>query len=141
MTHSQNIINCFNTTLKVIKTWDYPAGNYMFKVNNRNTRIRCELCSKLTIKRPERRRIYDPLKYLWWKVFAKFPISGFNLLIVSGTFQPFLACYELLPVVPFFISKTSQNVLTSKFTINQVHVDFIAKDCQRYYRVEQLKVG
>ena len=33
----------------------YPAGNYMFKVNNRNTRTRCEICSKLTIKTPERR--------------------------------------------------------------------------------------
>ena len=30
-----------------------PAGNYMFKVNNRNTR-RCETGSKLTIKTPER---------------------------------------------------------------------------------------
>ena len=27
----------------------------MFKVNNRNTRKRCELCSKLTVKTPERR--------------------------------------------------------------------------------------
>ena len=27
-----------------------PAGNYMFKVNNINTRTRCELCSKLTLK-------------------------------------------------------------------------------------------
>ena len=33
-----------------------PAGNYMFKVNNRNTRTRCEICSKLTIKIPERRQ-------------------------------------------------------------------------------------
>ena len=36
----------------------YPAGNGMFKVNNRNnrnTRTRCEICSKLTIKTPERR--------------------------------------------------------------------------------------
>ena len=32
-----------------------PTGNYMFKVNNRNTRTRCEICSKLTIKTPERR--------------------------------------------------------------------------------------
>ena len=32
-----------------------PAGNYMFKVNNRNTRTRCEICSKLAIKTPERR--------------------------------------------------------------------------------------
>ena len=31
------------------------AGNYMFKVNNRNNRTRCEICSKLTIKTPERR--------------------------------------------------------------------------------------
>ena len=28
----------------------------MFKVNNRNTRTRCEVCSKLTIKIPERRQ-------------------------------------------------------------------------------------
>ena len=28
----------------------FPAGNYMFKGNNRNTRTRCEICSKLTIK-------------------------------------------------------------------------------------------
>ena len=27
-----------------------PTGNSMFKVNNRNTRARCEICSKLTIK-------------------------------------------------------------------------------------------
>ena len=33
-----------------------PAGNYMFKVNNRNTGTRCEICSKLTIKIPERCR-------------------------------------------------------------------------------------
>ena len=33
----------------------YPAGIYLLKVNNRNTRTRCEICSKLTIKTPERR--------------------------------------------------------------------------------------
>ena len=35
-----------------------PAGNYMFKVNNRNTRARCEICSKLTIKTPERPHLH-----------------------------------------------------------------------------------
>ena len=29
-----------------------PAGNYMFKVSNRNARTGCEICSKLTIKTP-----------------------------------------------------------------------------------------
>ena len=30
-----------------------PAGNYMFKVDNRNIRTWCEICSRLTIKTPE----------------------------------------------------------------------------------------
>ena len=36
---------CFHDILRAL-----PAGNYMFKVNNRNTRTRCETCSKLTTK-------------------------------------------------------------------------------------------
>ena len=31
-----------------------PVGIYLLKVHNRNTRTWCELCSKLTIKTPER---------------------------------------------------------------------------------------
>ena len=41
-------------TVKVIFC-DFPDGNYMFKVNNRNTRTRCEICSELTMKTLERR--------------------------------------------------------------------------------------
>ena len=33
----------------------YAAGIYLLKVNYRNTRIRCEKCSKLTIKTSEQR--------------------------------------------------------------------------------------
>ena len=33
----------------------FLADNNMFKVNNRNTSASCEICSKLTIKIPERR--------------------------------------------------------------------------------------
>ena len=38
------IHSCWNIS-KIHNT--SPAGNYMFKVNNRNTRTRCETCSKL----------------------------------------------------------------------------------------------
>ena len=31
---------------------EYPAANYMFKVNNRSSRTRCEICSKLSINTP-----------------------------------------------------------------------------------------
>ena len=34
---------------------DFPANIYLFKFNKRNTRKRCEICSKLTIKTPEQR--------------------------------------------------------------------------------------
>ena len=33
----------------------FPANIYLFKVSNRNTRKRCEICSNVAIKTPERR--------------------------------------------------------------------------------------
>ena len=38
------------------KLCDHPTSMYLFKVSNKNTRKRCEICSKLTIKTPERRQ-------------------------------------------------------------------------------------
>ena len=34
----------------------FPASIYLLKVNNRNIRGRCEICSKSVIKTPERRQ-------------------------------------------------------------------------------------
>ena len=34
----------------------YSFGNYMFKVNDRNTATKCEICSRLTIETPEQRQ-------------------------------------------------------------------------------------
>ena len=41
---------------KIINLTHFPAENYILKVNNRNTRTRCEICSKLIVKTPERRQ-------------------------------------------------------------------------------------
>ena len=50
----------FYVASQVISIWSLHYGNilapvriYILKVNNRNTRIRCEICSKLTLKIPE----------------------------------------------------------------------------------------
>ena len=32
----------------------FPAGIFLFNVNYGNTRTMCEICSKLTLKTPER---------------------------------------------------------------------------------------
>ena len=35
-----------------------PTGNCMFNVHKRNIIARCEICSKLTIKTPEKRHLH-----------------------------------------------------------------------------------
>ena len=50
--HSICGLTCFRFWVKR----HFPAGTSMFKVNNRNTTARCGVCSKLTIKTPERRQ-------------------------------------------------------------------------------------
>ena len=60
----QNIATCslkskvFKSSNVIVTGWWglIPASIYLFKVNNRNTRKRCEICSKLTIKTLERRQ-------------------------------------------------------------------------------------
>ena len=59
----------------------FPVGNYMFKVNNRNTRTRCEICSNLTITRPERiRRLILPTKVLTF-LLPLWSLLTFHLLL------------------------------------------------------------
>ena len=45
-----------NQSLKFYIAFLISAGIYLLIVNKRNTRTRCEICSKLTIKTPERRQ-------------------------------------------------------------------------------------
>ena len=59
------------------------TGNYMFKVNNRNTRTRCKICSKLTVNAPEQRH---------WRYSGVFivnfqHISHFALVFLLLTFS------------------------------------------------------
>ena len=41
-----------------VVTSSNPTGIYLLKVNNRNTKTRCEICSRLTIKTPKRRQSF-----------------------------------------------------------------------------------
>ena len=54
------------------------AGNYMFKVNNKNTRTRCEKYSKSTIKTPGRRR---------------FGVVLVSLLLTLNIYHTLLLCF------------------------------------------------
>ena len=50
----------------------YPADNYMFKNNNRNTKTKCDIFSKLITKIPERRQWRGLGNTFWeWSVYLK----------------------------------------------------------------------
>ena len=52
----QNLQNTSPLPLFPVPIREFSAGIYLLKVNNKNTKKRCEICSNLTIKTPERRQ-------------------------------------------------------------------------------------
>ena len=80
---------------------EHPFNIYLFKVNNSNTRERCELCSKLTIKTPERRRHRLLFLLLTLNIFYTLFKSLFRWIwtskMLAGQLQPrsFQPCYHL----------------------------------------------
>ena len=65
----------------------------MLKVNNRNTRARCEICSKLTIKIPERT---TPLAHL------SLSVSIVNFKHVITDWDPYVLLSEYKASQPAF---------------------------------------
>ena len=47
-----------------------PDGIYVLKTNNRDTRTRCEICSKLTIKTLEQRHWSRSGVFIWTQMFS-----------------------------------------------------------------------
>ena len=46
--------------LQIFFSTYFPTWNYMFKVNDRNTRMRCVIGSKLAVRTPERCQYFTP---------------------------------------------------------------------------------
>ena len=74
---------------------NYPANIYLFKVNNRNTRKMCKICSKLTIKSPEH-QILVKVNVSWVVVFVTWfnffqylanNIAGYSTLTILRQYE------------------------------------------------------
>ena len=74
------------TILFTSRSFSYPAGNYMIKVNNKNTRARCEICLTLTIKTPERCQ-YEIIKnkVTWLEYTHALILQSCNLFLTRST--------------------------------------------------------
>ena len=60
-----------------------PANIYLFKVNNRNTSERCEICSKQTIKTPKQRHWCGSGVWTYFTPFSSVSVVAFEQLNVS----------------------------------------------------------
>ena len=65
------------------KILNFPAGIYVLKASNRNTRTRCKICSKLTIKIPERRLASFNFKHISHLVIV-FPLLTLSKQLPTG---------------------------------------------------------
>ena len=63
----------------------YPVGYYMSKVNNRNTKTRCETSSKLTIKTPERRQEFVMFLLNFEQVNSSWVVLFFDVFYTQYT--------------------------------------------------------
>ena len=93
-------VKCWSIDIKwhvLIRFSKLPSGNYMFKVNNRNTRKRCKIYSRLPIKTPERhywRRSgvfivnCEHTLHLFLVSLANIEQVNSGWAAVSGAFQP-----------------------------------------------------
>ena len=81
-----------------IVVYFYPPGNYMFKVNNRNTRTRWEICLKLTIKTPEQRH-----KTFRTSELSKCLMASFWCLLVNFEHISHLALVIVLLILNMYL--------------------------------------
>ena len=108
-----------------IQIWDNPnpADIYLLKANNKNIRIRCEICLKLTIKTPER----SP----WHKVFFAKIVINIHFLTIFG---------KILSSMFDWVLNTPLVVISATKSFNKVKTQFLrmCKSCS--WDVEVLRL-
>ena len=77
-----------------------PGNNYLFKINNRNTRKRCEKCSELTIKTPELHQWRAPYHVLHSLMYfnKKSVLQYRNRVLMKSSTIPYSVQIHIQPV-------------------------------------------
>ena len=98
----------FSKLFQVALSKLFPVNIYLFSVNNTNSRKMCEICSKLTIKTPERRQWHRCgvfiVNFEHATPFSSVSIVDFKQLHVSLTVFFALDRFLLLFLFPVFMN-------------------------------------
>ena len=79
---------------------------YLFKFNNSNTGKRCKICSKLTLKTPQRRHVsyYNPCSNFFREYRRKHDIVLVSFFLTLNILHTFLVyCFISLPFLVFLL--------------------------------------
>ena len=101
----------------------YPINIYLFKVNNRNTKKRWEVCSKLPINTPERRRSFwrkqlTATSQVFFSIFSAFTFRMCcQVLWKSGIY---LSTDDWLNAINYFSKKLRRR--SCAFVVNFEHI-------------------
>ena len=128
-----------------------PAGIYLLKVKSRNTRTRCVICSKLTIKTPERHQWRRSGVFIvsFWTYFTPCTISLLFLICINDLSEG-LSSNAKLFVDDTFLFSVVHDINTSAVEFNsdlkksmigpfsrkQLSIQIVAKKLKKSYSAE-----
>ena len=88
-----------STVTEDLRNVNFPANIHFFKVNNRRTRKRCEICSKLTLK--HQNDVSDVLLFL---LLILLTIVDFDQVVLAGlSFET--NEYKMKTMIPFSLKQ------------------------------------
>ena len=112
----------WNSTCKHLLSFLFhPANIYLFKVNNRNIKIKSEICSKLTKKTPEQCHCRRSAIFIVKFKYFSFCTVDFELVHVCWPYSPVLMCskscyfpFWILPSLSRQVHTCSRNTRTRR---------------------------
>ena len=105
--------------LQFNKSGLFPANTYLFKVKNKNTKKRYEICLKLTIKTPERRQLwtyFSPFSNVSIVDFEQINISWVSLALLTKNYLYFTFNETSIQLVTRSTSKKHEKHWKTCFT-------------------------
>ena len=95
--YSLFVKRCKKTNWSELFCNHFPAGIYLFKVNNKITRTWCEICSKLTIKTPKRRQCRRSVFFFYYRLGTYFtPCSSVSIVNFEQVIAGWVCCKWIL---------------------------------------------
>ena len=114
----------------------YLANIYVFNVSNRSTRKRCDMCSKLTIKKGINKHMSMKLFLFFYQDFLS-RAQTIHRTAGEGRGPSFILLYHFHPLmnIQTFICNFASEMTITYFQLQCLHLPETATRCEIYHRI------